>query len=126
MTNTQIARAFPGLSEGQALVALLGETLEMARDMKLTQNDLEVAGAGTEQAKSLIESAGLSEEIEAAEKTAHATVVEILARVSEDDLKDGLNKGLLTPDDHREALKAKRTLSLARGRSAEREDERET
>lgn len=32
MTDTRIAHAFPDLSEGQALLALLSETLEMARD----------------------------------------------------------------------------------------------
>ena len=125
MTDTHIAHAFPNLSEGQALLALLSETLEMARDMKLTQSDLEAAGVGTEQAKELITSAGLKEEIAAAEKTAHATVVQILTRVSEQDLQDGRDKGLLTSDDYQEALTAKRTLSLARGRAQAHETERE-
>jgi len=121
MTDTRIAHAFPDLSEGQALLALLSETLEMARDMKLTQSGIDAAGTGTERAKDLIASAGLVSEIEAAQKTAHMTVVEILARVSEDDLKLGRDKGLLSPEDFTEALTAKRTMSLARGRSAEQE-----
>ena len=125
MTDAQIAHAQPNLSEAQALLALLSETLEMARDMKITQSELEAAGADTAQAKDLITSAGLVSEIEAAEKTAHATVVQILTQVSEQDLQDGRDKGLLTPEDYQEALTAKRTLSLARGRSSERDHDRE-
>lgn len=36
-----------------------------------------------------------------------------------------LEAGLLLPEHYQDALKAKRTLSLSRGRSTEREDERE-
>ena len=68
----------------------------------------------------------LTDEIAAAEKTAHATIVQILSRVSEQDLQEARNQGLLTPEDHKEALKAKRTLSLSKSRSFERENERET
>jgi len=125
MTDAQLAHAFPDLTEAQALLALLSETLEMARDMKLTQSDLEAAGVGTEQAKELIASAGLTEEIAAAEKTAHATVVQILSRVSEQDLEEGRDKGLLTTEDYQEALTAKRTMSLSKSRSTERESEHE-
>jgi hypothetical protein len=123
MTDTRIAHAFSGLSDDQSLLALLSETLEMTRDLEMTQRALkEASGAKLQE---LIESAGLPEEIEGAAKTAQVTIVEILSRISEQDLQDGRDKGPLTPDDYTEALKAKRTLSLARGRSAEREDERE-
>ncbi|OEJ64246.1 hypothetical protein [Magnetovibrio blakemorei] len=123
MTNTRIAHAFPDLSEGQALLALLSETLELARDLEMTQR--EIKGANAELTQAIIASAGLADEIEAAEKTAHATIVEILARVSEGDLKAGRDNGLLLPEDYQEALKAMRILSLSRGHSTGREDERE-
>lgn len=123
MTNTRIAHAFPDLSEGQALLALLSETLELARDLEMTQREIKCADA--EQAQALIASAGLADEIAAAERTAHATVLEILARVSEDDLKAGRDNGLLLHEDYQDALKAKRSLSLLRGRSGERDHERE-
>jgi len=41
MTGAQLAHTFPDLTEAQALLALLSETLEMARDMETTQSDLE-------------------------------------------------------------------------------------
>ena len=122
MTDTRIAHAFPTLSDDQSLLALLSETLEMTRDLEMTQRALkEASGAKLQE---LIESAGLPEEIEGAEKVARATVIEILSRISEHDLEVGRDKGFLSPDDYREALKAKRTLSLARGRDSERETER--
>lgn len=65
----------------------------------------------------------MTEEIEAAGETANATILSILNRVSEEDLERGRNTGLLTPDDFTGALK--RTLSLSRGRSSDREEERE-
>jgi len=123
MTDTHISHAFPDLSEGQALLALLSETLEMARDLEMTQQNLKAANGDA--LESLIVSAGLPEEIEAAGKAAQATVIQILNRVSEQDLQDGYNKGVLTEDDYREALTAMRHLSLSRGRSAEREHDRE-
>jgi len=123
MTDAHIAHAFPDLSEAQAQLAVLSETLEMACNMRLTLSALEAAG--TERAKEIIASAGSPEEIAAAEKMARATVLKILTRISEDDLQAGREAGLLTPEDFDEALKAKRTLSLSRGRSTEREHDRE-
>lgn len=89
MTDTRIAHAFSGHSDDQSLLALLSETLDMTRDLKQTQGDIEAVGIGAEQAKELIASAGLADEIEAAEKTAQATVLEILNHVSEKDLEHG-------------------------------------
>jgi hypothetical protein len=125
MTDARIAREFPNLSEGQALLALLSETLEMARGMKLAQIEMNAIKANAQQVESLITSAGLPDEISAAEKAAHTTIVEILARITEQDLEAGRNKGILSPDDYHEALTAKRTLSLARGRADERDHEHE-
>jgi DNA-directed RNA polymerase alpha subunit len=125
MTKAQITHAFPDLSEGQALLALLSETLEMARSMKLAQIEMNAVKANAQQMESLISSAGLPDEISAAEKAAHTTIVEILARITEQDLEAGRNKGILSPDDYQEALTAKRTLSLARGRTDERDHEHE-
>lgn len=123
MTDTRIAHAFPGLSDAPSLPALLSEMQDMTRDLEITQRALkEASGAKLQE---LIESAGLPEEIEGAAKTAQVAIVEILSRIAEQDLQDGRDKGLLTPDDYTEALKVKRTLSLARGRSTEREDERD-
>lgn len=124
MTDSQLAHAYPGLSKEQALLAVLSETLEMARDMKITQSRIKAAGPG--QVKELIASAGFEEELETAEKTAEATMTILLRHMSEQDLQDGRDKGLLTPEDYQEALTAKRTMSLSRGRSSEREEERET
>lgn len=122
MTDAHIAHAFPDLTESQALLAQLSETLEMARDLEMTRRDIkEASGASL---RELIASAGLPEEIEGAAKTAQATVVEILSRISEQDLLNGRDKGLLTHDDYTEALKAKRTLILSRGRSSDRDHER--
>ena len=123
MTDTRIAHAFPDLSEGQALLARLSATFEMARDLKMTQREIDGADAG--RAKEIIDSAGSPEELSEAEKTAHATVLKILARISEDDLKAGLEAGLLLPEDYQDALKAMRAMSLNRGRSTEREHDRE-
>ncbi len=119
MTNARIVREFPDLSKAQSLVALLGETLEMARGIKFTQLEIDEAGADGEKAKEILESAGLVTEIEAAEKTATTTIVEIIAQVSEQDLKIGRDNDLLSPEDFREALTAKRTMGLARGRAPE-------
>lgn len=123
MTDTRIAHAFPDLSEGQALLARLSEAFEMARDLEMTQRVIDDADA--ERAKALIASAGSPEELAVAEKTARATVLGLLERVSEDDLKVGLEAGLLLPEDYQDALKAMRAMSLNRGRSTEREHDRE-
>lgn len=64
----------------------------------MTRRDLkEASGASLQE---LIASAGLPEEIEGAAKTAQVTVVEILSRSSEQGLRDGRDKGLLTHDDY--------------------------
>jgi len=123
MINTRIAHAFPDLSEGQALLARLSEIFEMARDLKMTQGEID--GADAQRAKELIASAGSPEELSVAEKTAHATVLGILARISEDDLKAGLEAGLLLPEDYQDALKAMRAMGLEQRHSTEREEERE-
>lgn len=117
MTDARIARSHPGLSETESLVALLTESLELARGIELTRNDLGAAGGDDRRVRELLTAAGMAEEIESAGKTVQATVVDILARLSERDLQAGLDQGLLSPDDHAEALTILRTLSLARGRS---------
>ena len=125
MTDARIARAFPDLPEPLALVALLGETLGFARDIKLTRQEISDAGDDAEKVASLLSEAGLLTEIAAAEQTATATIVELLARISEADLEQGHNKGLLSPEDFREALIAKRTLSLKRTRTPQQEHSQE-
>lgn len=97
----------------------------MARDIKSARQDIEAAGKDGKQAEDLLSSTGLIAEIEAAEKTAHSTVVEILAQITEQDIEAGRDKGLLTPEDYAQALTAKRTMSLARGRTSEQERDRE-
>lgn len=119
MTDTRIARAFPDLSEPESLVALLGETLDLARGMKLSRQEIIGAEGKPEQIAELLSQTGLLDEIAAAEQTATATVVELLARISEADLEQGRDKGLLSPEDFREALAAKRTLLLKRARTQE-------
>lgn len=121
MSEARIAREFPDLSEAQSLVALLGETFGMAREMKFARSEIDAAGADTQKVEDLLSRTGLVEEIEAAEKTATATIVEILAQVSEQDLKNGRDRDLLSPEDYAQALTAKRTMSLSRGRALEQE-----
>lgn len=125
MTNTRIARVYPDLSEDLARVALLGETLTLARDMKLSRQEIDAKSTDAEQVADLLSRTGLVEEIESAEQTAATTVVELLTLVSEEDLEQGLFQGLLSSEDYQEALTAKRTMSLQRGRKSEREQERE-
>ena len=125
MSDVRIARAFPDLPENQALVALLGETLGLARGMKLSRQGIDAAGADAEQVKELLSQTGLMDEIDDAEKATTATVVELLAKVSEQDLEQGLNQGLLSSEDCREAFTAKRTMSLQRGRTSERDHDLE-
>jgi|GEM_PF-2981200 len=123
MTDAKLAHAFPDLTDSQALLARLAETLEMARHLEATLQAINVAtGAALDE---LIQTAGLPEELEAAGQSMRATIMHDLARISEQDLEQGRNAGLLTPGDYTDALKAKRTLSLSRGRSVEREQDRE-
>lgn len=124
MTDARLAHAFPDLSEGQALLALLSETLELARGIEEAQREIEAAEVSSGQVHGLASIVGLPEELHAAEQTVQGTILELLARVSEHDLQAGRDTGLLSPEDYREALKAKRTLSLGRGRTEERENER--
>ena len=109
MSEARIARAYPHLSPALARVALLGETLELARTMELATG----------------ERAGNQAEVEAAKHAAMGTIVELIAQITERDLEAGLAQDLLSRDDFDEALKAKRTMSLTRNRAAERESERE-
>lgn len=121
MTDTRIARAFPDLPEPLALVALLGETLGLARGMRLSRQEIDEAEGKPEQIAELLSQTGLLTEIAAAEQAATATIVELLAQISETDLEQGRDNGLLLPEDFREALAAKRTLLLKRARTQEQE-----
>ncbi len=121
MTEPRIARVYPDLADTEALLKMLAETLEVARGVELTLRDLEEAGQDTAEYAALITSAGQPSEIEAAGEAARATVLDLLTHLSEKDLQAGRDRGLLLPDDYTEALKAKRALILALGRSAPRE-----
>jgi len=121
MTDTQITRTHPDLPKELALVAVLSETLDMAKDIELTLRDLEATGDDQGKVEELLKSAGLQSEIEDAQSTATKTIVAILAQVSEQDLQAGLDLDLLSADDHREALQAMRTMALERGRSNEQD-----
>ncbi len=125
MTEARIARVYPDLPEPLALVALFGETLGMAREMKVTRLEVDAAKGDAGQVAELVLRTGLEDEIEAAEKTATTTIVELLARVSEGDLRDGRDRGLLSPEDYGEVLTAKRTLSLQQSRAQSDERDRE-
>ena len=125
MTDARIVREFPDLSKPLALVATLGEALAMASDMKLTHDNINRAGSDNSEAEKLYACTGLREEIIDAEKTISKTIVEILVQVSEKDLADGCDLELLSPEDYREAVKAKRTMELDHGRSHEQEHDLE-
>jgi len=43
MTDAQITRAYPDLPDALARVAVLGDTLDMAREMKLRQREIQAA-----------------------------------------------------------------------------------
>jgi len=121
MTDAQITRAYPDLPDELARVAVLGDTLGMAKDMELTLRDLEAAEGDKAKVDALVKSAGLQSEITDAKATATKTIVAVLAQVSEQDLQAGLDLKLLSPEDHREALTVLRTMKLQRGRSPEQE-----
>ncbi|MCW8914622.1 MAG: hypothetical protein OQK24_02070 [Magnetovibrio sp.] len=123
MTDATLAHAFPDLTDKQALMAQLAEALEFARYLEMTQKGLQSRTGG--ELQEFIDSAGLPEEIEAAGKTVRASMLEILNRVNEEDLKQARYAGLLTPDNFTDGLKAKHTMILSRGRLSEREEERE-
>lgn len=119
MADAQLQHDQPRLTEEQALVALLAEAFEVARDVELAQRAMkEKSGAELD---ALIQSVGLPEELQAAADTAQKTVLRSLARLSEEALETGRDNGFLSAEDCRAAIKAKRTLSLARGRSKERD-----
>jgi len=123
MTDAQITRAYPDLPEELARVAVLGEVLDMAREMKLRQREIQAAKNKPQELTELISSLGLVADISNAEKTMTSTIVATLAQVSEQDLQAGLDLDLLSSEDHREALTVLRTMKLQRGRSNEQEQE---
>ena len=123
MTDTQLKHDQPNLTEKQTLLALLSETYEVARHLEMTLADFKVAKGDALEEQ--IASAGKPEEVKAASIVAQANIMKVLTCISEQDLEDGRDAGLLTPEDHTEALISMRALALARGRSTEREDERE-
>ena len=125
MTNAQIARAYSDLPESLARVALLCETLEMGKEMKLSQAKIDAARHDEERLNELLVQTGLPKEIEAAEQTITQTMVALIEKISEQDLEAGRDKGLLSAEDYQEALTAKRTMELARVRPEEPEQERE-
>jgi len=125
MTAAQITRAHPDMPHEIALVAVLGETLDMAKNIEITLQDLKTAENDKAQVEELLKSAGLQSEIKDAQAATRKTIVAILDQVSEQDLQAGLDMDLLSIDDHREALIAKRKMELERGQSPETEPELE-
>ncbi len=125
MTDVHIARAYPDLSEGQSLIAVLGEALDMARGIKLIQLDIAAAGDDKKKVEGLLSQTGMQEEIESADKMTAATVIRILEKVSEQDLQNGHKQGLLTEEDYHKALSVKRSMELKRNRAPEQEHDLE-
>jgi len=123
MTDAQITRAYPDLPDALVRVAVLGDTLDMAKDMEFTLCELEAVGDDKAAVDALLKGAGLQSEITDAKAIATKTIVAILAQVSEQDLQAGLDLDLISSEDHREALTAMRTMKLQRGRSNEQEQE---
>jgi len=121
MTDTQITRLYPDLPDELARVAVLGDTLGMAKDMELTLRDLEAAGHDKPKFDDLVARVGRPSEVESAQSTATKTIVAILAQGSEQDLQAGLDLKLLSIEDHREALTVLRTMKLQRGHSPDQE-----
>ncbi|GAB6044104.1 hypothetical protein [Endothiovibrio diazotrophicus] len=121
MSEPRIARVIPDLADTGALLNMLSETLTVARGAELGLRDLAEAGEDTTEYAALITRLGLPSEIETAGEAARSTVIDLLHQLSEQDLAKGRDEGLLHPDDYTQALKVKRTLSLARGRGAIRE-----
>lgn len=109
MTDVRIARAYPDLPENLARVALLRETLELAQSLEMVTDDV----------------AGGKEDVAEAQQAAPSTIVELIAQISEQDLKAGLEKELISEEDYNETLIAIRKMELSRNRSLERENERD-
>lgn len=121
MTDARIARAYPHLPEALGRVALLGETLAMTRDLAVTRREMADAGHDPDKLAAILARHGVVGEIEQAEQAAARSIAVLLAAVSEPDLQDGRDKGLISAEDYREAVIAKRTLDLSLGRSADQE-----
>ncbi|WP_413207876.1 hypothetical protein [Rhodospirillum sp. A1_3_36] len=125
MTDAQIARAYPHLSEPMARVALLGEALEMTRDLAAARLEFAEAAKSKAVVDEIISRRGTLAEIENAEEVARRYILDVLTKLSEQELEEGREKGLLSSEDQREALKAIRTMSLQRGRTDGRDKDRE-
>ncbi len=125
MTDAWITRTYPHLSDSMGRVALLGEILEMARDLSDTRREISEAAQDNEKLEAIFSRRGTVAEIEKAEQVTAQSVVDLLAKLSEKDLQDGRDKGLISPEDYREALKAQRTMALSRSRAEERDQDRE-
>ncbi|MBL4692865.1 MAG: hypothetical protein JKY92_05995 [Magnetovibrio sp.] len=112
MTDAQITRKYPDLSAELAQVAVLGVTLNMAKDMELALCNLEAEGG-----EELVQSLGSPSEIIEAQATASKTIAAILNQVSEQDLQAGLDLDLLSAEDHRAFVKTIRMMALERAQS---------
>lgn len=125
MTDARIVHAFPDLPEHLARVALLGETFRVSCQIKISRQEIDAAEGDAEQVKELIALLGFPEDMAFAEEAATATILELLTLVSEQDLEEGRDQGLLAPEDFEAALKVKRSMALERGRVREAEAELE-
>ena len=121
--DTRLARDHPGLTREQSAVALLAETLQLAKEADAAYAELRAAGT-PEETRRLEAVHGLHTEIEYAQKLAHATLATKLRDLSEQDIIEAHAAGVIATEDYRQALAAKRREGLEQGRGKESERER--
>lgn len=109
MTDVRIARCYPNLTTELARVAMLSDSLDVMRSMEMATGDV----------------AGTKEEVASAKQATSRTIVELISKISEQDLKVGLEKELISEEDYKDTVVALRRMELARNLPVEREDERE-
>ncbi|MBL4747598.1 MAG: hypothetical protein JKY17_02045 [Magnetovibrio sp.] len=112
MTDALITRKYANLADELARVAVLGVTLNMAKDMELALRNLGAKGGDT-----FVQSVGFPSETSEAQATASKTIAGLLAQVLEQYLQAGLDLDLLSTEDRRKFVKTSRVMALERAQS---------
>ena len=116
----QIAREHPNLSPSQALVAQLGEALEMSRGLESNIQEILAVGEDKQQRDKLLATLGTTQEIQAAEKAIKAMAREIVSKVTLQDLAEGKKAMRITASDFEKAMMIRRELEKERNQSQKR------
>ena len=111
MSDARIQRKFPDVPEHLRSIALLAETLAMARELEINATELDTRH--TE----------LTADIRQAMSTLQDSVSDLVAGLSEAQLADGLASGLFSPEDMEDALRYKRLMEIERGKAVQQSHE---